>query len=479
MDRRRDHALRALLSDFALFSRHLLQRELRPYQLAPARAILESILHRRGLTFAVLFARQMGKNELSAALETYLLTLYQQRGGSLVKAAPSFKPQVVNSMLRLDSMLDRCPITRGKWRTRFGYIRELGEARILFFSADPNSNIVGATANIALEVDEAQDVETEKYTKDLRPMGSTGNATTIMWGTSWDGATLLEQTAASLPPAQRFTYDWTHGAAANPLYGRYVEAERERLGESHPLFQTQYLLRPVSGAGRLFSEAHLAQLAGEHPRLARPLLGDIYLAALDLAGEEEDAPIAGGEFRPYGKRDSAVLTIARAIATTPIDAPGVQEPRLEIVQHYAWTGRKHRELVPQLVDLLRNVWKVRHVVADATGVGEATVSFLEGALGAHRVTAFKFTATAKSSLAYTLLAAVNAGRLKMYAADGSPESAEFWKQAKAARYRVRGHQAMSFDVDPTEGHDDVLMSLALLAECARVSPIRRATARGS
>jgi hypothetical protein len=53
-----------------------------------------------------------------------------------------------------------------------------------------------------------------------------------------------------------------------------------------------------------------------------------------------------------------------------INSPGVREPRLELVRHYTWTGRKHRELIPQLVDLTRNVWKVRHLVVDATGVGE-------------------------------------------------------------------------------------------------------------
>ncbi len=473
-----ERALKAVLSDFALFSRHLLRRELRAYQLAPARAILDSVIHKRGRAFAVLFARQMGKNELSAALEAYILTLFQRHGGSLVKAAPTWKPQVVNSMLRLDGMLDRNPLTVGRWRTRHGYIREVGNARIYFFSADPNAEIVGATASILLEGDEAQDLDATKWDKDLSPMAATGNATRVLWGTSWDGATLLEATADALPPDQVFRFDWTYGAAANPDYGRYVEAERDRLGEEHPIFKTQYRLEAIAGAGRLFSEAHLAQLAGTHPRRARPGPGDIYLAALDVAGEEEDEPVQGGEFKPFAKRDSAVLTIARGVVATSIDAPGVQETQLQLVQHYAWTGRKHRELIPQLVDLLKNVWRVRHVVVDATGIGASTASFITGALGAARVTAFDFTATSKSHLAYELLAAVNGGRLKMYADDGTRESVEFWKQARLARYQVRAHQAMTFFVPETEGHDDFLMSLALLAECARVSPIRRATARG-
>src|SRR4029453_16602679 len=80
-------SLRRVLGDFELYCRYVLRRTLRSYQLAPARAILASVLGRRGDTVTVMYARQMGKNELSAVLEAYLLTLYQRVGGTLVKAA--------------------------------------------------------------------------------------------------------------------------------------------------------------------------------------------------------------------------------------------------------------------------------------------------------------------------------------------------------------------------------------------------------
>jgi hypothetical protein len=63
--------------------------------------------------------------------------------------------------------------------------------RIMFFSAGPESNIVGATASILLEIDEAQDVAIEKYDRDLRPMASMTNATTVLYGTAWSDDTLL------------------------------------------------------------------------------------------------------------------------------------------------------------------------------------------------------------------------------------------------------------------------------------------------
>ena len=51
-------------------------RQMRPYQREAAKAILDSVFSRKGLTFSVEIARQGGKNELSAQLELLLLTLY-------------------------------------------------------------------------------------------------------------------------------------------------------------------------------------------------------------------------------------------------------------------------------------------------------------------------------------------------------------------------------------------------------------------
>ena len=75
--------------------------------------------------------------------------------------------------------------------------------------------MVGATADILLEIDEAQDVTPEKFDRDFRPMAATSNSTTILYGTAWSDSTLLaQQRAANLEQQQRsglrthFEYDW-------------------------------------------------------------------------------------------------------------------------------------------------------------------------------------------------------------------------------------------------------------------------------
>src|SRR5947209_20025517 len=84
------------------------------YQITVGDAILDSVLNGKGYCFSCMFARQMGKNELSAALEAYLLLAFEQ--GTIVKVAPTYKPQVVTSRMRLLSMLDN-PLSRSRlWR---------------------------------------------------------------------------------------------------------------------------------------------------------------------------------------------------------------------------------------------------------------------------------------------------------------------------------------------------------------------------
>ena len=148
-----------------------------------------------------------------------------------------------------------------------------------------------------------------------------------------------------------------------------------------------------------------------------------------------------------------------------------------MVEHYWWTGRKHPELYPQLVDILKNVWHCRKIVVDATGVGEPVSSFLRQALGG-RVSPFTFTQRSKSELGFNLLAATNSGRLKVYKGDSSAEYKEFWLEMEKAKSQYRANQTMTFYVDPAQGHDDFLMSLALLVEAGNQYVPREARGSG-
>ena len=169
-----------------------IKQRLRPYQLEAAHAILKSVLQNRGLTFTVEVARQGGKNELSAQLELLLLTLNRSAGGNLIKAAPTYMPQLLNSIFRLKDRLNDAGY-KGLWAAEGRNSFRVGRARQVFLSAEPSSRVVGATAHVLLEMDEAQEIDKTKYYKEFRPMGASTNVTTVLYGTPWDGDSLLEE----------------------------------------------------------------------------------------------------------------------------------------------------------------------------------------------------------------------------------------------------------------------------------------------
>jgi hypothetical protein len=439
---------------------------LRPYQRQVALAILDSVFSRKGATFSVEIARQGGKNELSAQLELLLLTLYLAEPKNLVKCSPTFKPQTVISMIRLKDPLNDAGFG-GIWTAELGYIIRLGNARAVFLSADDKANVVGNTAHLLLEIDESQDVSKEKYDKEFKPMGATTNVTTVHYGTTWDDATLLEEVKQTNLELERkdgqkrhCRYDWQEVAKYNPDYLAYVESERRRLGENHPLFLTQYCLLPIHSGGGFLDPQQRAQIGGRHARKHQPEPDKVYVAGIDLAGEAEEETVLKS-LNP--RRDATVVTIGELDFSICSDI--ASEPFIRIT-----------ELYPQLVDILKNVWRCRRVVIDATGVGQPVSSFLRKSLGS-RVTPYTFSAQSKSQLGFRLLATVNSGRLKMYRGDGSPEYQEFWLELERTRSQYRPNQTMNFYVDPARGHDDFLMSLALLVEAANQYSPR--SARGS
>jgi hypothetical protein len=294
--------------------------------------------------------------------------------------------------------------------------------------------------------------------------------TNVLYGTTWDDSSLLEKTKQVNKELERkdgiqrnFRYDWQEVAKYNPDYLTFVEGERARLGENHPLFMTQYRLLPVRGGGGFLSSLQKEQLQGAHSRVSRSDSGKVYVAGIDLAGEAEtDETSFKQSLNP--RQDSTVVTIGEL----DFSGNGALDklPVMRVVEQYAWKGKKHTELYKTLVDLLRNLWHCRGIVVDSTGIGQPVASFLREALGS-RVISFHFTAPAKSDLGFNLLAGINSGRLKMYAADNSLEYQEFWHEIEWAKSYYRASQTMNFYVDQSDGHDDYLMSLALMVEAAK------------
>src|SRR5437016_5347150 len=108
---------------------------LRPYQREAGRAIVESVMRRDGMSISVEIARQGGKNELSAQVEMLLLAAHSSKQIEAVKCAPTYRPQLRISMLRLWNRLHRAGLRSVS--SMWGDTISVGDARVVFLSAEP------------------------------------------------------------------------------------------------------------------------------------------------------------------------------------------------------------------------------------------------------------------------------------------------------------------------------------------------------
>ncbi|MCK5428730.1 MAG: hypothetical protein KAI94_04615, partial [Anaerolineales bacterium] len=307
--------LKNLLTDILQFIQHISGLNLRSYQKEVITAVTNSVIQCLGLTFVVVFPRQSGKNELQTHIETYLLFIYSELDAEMVKVSPTYKPQTLNAMRRLERVLDQNITVTGIWKKESGYIYRHRHARIFFMSGGPMANVVGATANLLLSCDEAQDVQIAKWDKDFAPMAASTNATRVFWGTMWTSKTLLarELRAARLAEEQDgikrvFMITADDVRQEVPRYGAYVDAQVLKLGRRHPLIKSQYYSEEIDAEGGMFDARRRALMVGRHAQQESPQPGEMYALLLDTAGEDESANDEEAlELKTPG-RDSTALT---------------------------------------------------------------------------------------------------------------------------------------------------------------------------
>ena len=474
--------------DIGAASRDLMQFPLYRYQTLWANYILEVIRERRTEIVVVEMSRQSGKNETSAQIEALTLATYGRSGGSIVKTAPTWIPQIDNSKSRFEaragSLKERLPFL--SFAPKEGYKYRCGRAEIAFMSAQPKANVVGATASLLMEIDEAQDTDRDKFNKDFSPMRASTGAPLVAYGTTWTDDTLLEDFKRAIEEggAAGRIYKITPDiiAESNPRYWNFVQSEIARLGSAdHPWIATQYFLKALATAGRMLSRENLELIIGSHGRQATRINEAQIVAGIDFAGADEDSKIVslGG---PSG-RDSVALSVA-SVEWIRL-AAGLEVPYTRILARYEWTNVNPVALHTVLFELLAQRWKVDRVHCDATGIGATSTAFLADALNRNnreRVIPVTFDGSwnTHTNLAFQYLAAIMSGRLRDYAPAGfdplavaaaekltepNVDRAGWWQRGHA-KLEARSGQRVRAYVPSKEGHDDILISEMLMIDAA-------------
>jgi hypothetical protein len=449
--------------------------KMRPYQLEPAKAILKSITEKRGDTIVLIISRQAGKDELLANLLSYLVTLFAHREVGIVVANPTYKPQTINAIMRLENRLKANLLTKSMWKKRSDYMRMVGMATVSFLSGDKSANVVGAVASLLLVINEAQDISPAKYDKDFAPMVASTNATRLIVGTTWTSRTLLAREEDAAREAEKvdkvkrvFVYDSRNVRKIVPAYGQFVDAEIRKLGREHPLIKTQYFCERIDAQAGMFNAGRRAIMQGDQPAHTSPQEGHTYAFIVDVAGQDEASMNLDEVGANNPGRDQLTLDIV-SIDLSQFEI--LQAPIYRIVARFAWTGENHISVFGR-INAMWDVWSPQLMVIDATGVGEGLWAMFDKSHPA-RVIPVKFSQQSKSEIGYGFLAIIGTGRFR----DCCP-TPEVDKQYEACTSEILIGPAKTMrwsvpdgtrDMDGLLIHDDFVVTDAMTAVLDRLN----------
>ena len=190
---------------------------------------------------------------------------------------------------------------------------------------------------------------------------------------------------------------------------------------------------------------------------------------------------------PTPSATATALTIFE-VDLSSVDDPLISKPTYRVVCRREWIGQKHSTLYGE-IKAIAELFEVRYLVVDSTGVGAGLASFLAAALG-DKVIPFEFNVRTKSDLLWDFLGIIDSGRFKDYRFEGEGEGGDEFEEAdedpdlsKAAAVFWQQVQFCEFEIlpgpqkrvrwgvpdgrrDPAIGelvHDDLLISASLCA----------------
>lgn len=448
---------------------------IRKYQTPAVDSIVDSVLKRRGLHFVLEFPRQSGKNEIQAQIENYLLYRFSQIGGQIIKISPTWKPQSINAKQRYQRVMIANEITRGIGEPSEGYQFKMLNSKIIFLSGEKNSNIVGNTADLLLEIDEAQDIDKNKFDKEIAPMAASTNATMVFYGTAWTDDTLLARElkhALTLEKADGirrvFKLTCEDVFPEVPAYKIFVMNEISKKGRQHPTIKTQYFSEEIDAESQFIKDAEIL-MAGDHERQEEPETGVLYAIMIDVAGGEEENKVGIKlETDESQKRDATAVTICEVDLSTLSTIK--HAPTWKVRCRYNWTGIPYEQQCARIEGLI-NLWGPAAVCCDGTGIGAGMAAFIRPLVGDDRFINFIFNQSSKSKIGWAWMAMVQTGRWREYK-DTDALQRRFWEQIKYCKYEVvpgPGNLICFAVPDGTRNeqgdyvHDDLIMSAAMSA----------------
>ena len=411
-------------------------------------------------------SRQTMKNDIDATVLCRMLHRYQHEGGIVIRTAPSYSPQLLNSRRRIEWMIARDLLftATGEPTWRYGHMLVHGKAEVHLLSGSRGGNPEGATASLLLSVDEAHRFDKGVFEDRFGPMCAIHDAPIVMYGIAADRADLLyEHLCANLKDEGYEHADDPGGRVINlptvqqypaeiwcdllPTYREHVDLRERRLGADHPAVLCNYHLTDIDALGSLFNASQQSKLTvGNVPRGSIPGGLQEMVALIDIAGEVEDAESVSSD---HGNIEAANDACAVLIFAVDRSRQKFDWPVCTLVDMAWWVGLPLDDdagvpashTVKGKISEILYRYRVSSVVVDSRGVGYGTARWL-GRRYMGKVNEYAASASSKSEDLYGLLGMLNAGAIEVFRGDDSIEWQEWCREVKRARKKVTGHSLL-------------------------------------
>ena len=370
----------------------LVEHPLHDYQLEFGHRFIESVLINDGEEITLLNARQSGKTEIIAAVVAALMVL-------LPRLAKVEKYKNLLGMFKNGAMVGVFAPTDEQSMTMFQRIKsalETGNANEVLEdeeiddklgkdgvktiilknchsfcrsqTAHPKAAIESKSYHIVI-IDEAQDADERKVTKSIHPMLAYYNGTIVKSGsasrTKGDFFRAIKDNRRRQnvrgSKQNHFEYDWKRCAAVNAKYRKFIEKEKDRLGEESEEFLLSYCCKWLLDRGMFISEQLFEALADPRARIVQRYHQSPLVAGLDVAR----------------KMDSTVLTVMWVDWDHPDPRSGLFDCRvLNWLEIQGDPGGKWHSRYNSIVDFLEN-YSVTLLGVDGQGLGDVVAEDLQ------------------------------------------------------------------------------------------------------
>lgn len=360
-------------------------------------------------------------------------------------------------------------------------------------TAAPQANIEGKTYHLIL-LEETQDISNEKIRASIHPMGAATAATLVKIGTCNRNKSEFYEACrrnkrhdvkngkARSRKRTHFEYDYTVCQRYNPRYRKYIEKEKQRLGEDSDDFRMKYRLHWLLERGMFVSTDLLDECgivekgkslfvtkgSGRRQRkieFTRPpnvVTYDTHTEGLVFAVDVGRSP------------HSTVVTVGKPFWDGPVEYADSTRYPIHIYNWLELHGDNHEAQHPQILDFLKN-YRLSMGVVDATGKGDPVYSRLAADLdefGIH-VQPFIFSDVSKDIGYKTFLQELQTRRFTFPAGARATRLAKwmrFHQQMTDLEKNWRGQKmVVAKPKDDKDAHDDYPDSAMMLCWLVNVA----------